>query len=99
MLFGPVAQREPIVSVPDTLHPSRSVNEGKQAHVVIIVFTSAAAAYGASAELKRLYTAQTWGEIDVRRVGDHAEMTLPPHSWRDPQLREIIRRFGGVQAG
>jgi hypothetical protein len=67
--------------------------------VVIIVFTSAASAYGASAELKRLYTAQTWGEIEVRRVGDHAEMTLPPHSWRDPQLREIIRRFGGVQAG
>jgi len=62
--------------------------------VVIIVFGSASAAYGASAELKRLYTAQTWGDIEVRRVGDHAEMTLPPHSWRDPQLREIIRRSG-----
>jgi hypothetical protein len=67
--------------------------------VVIIVFSSASAAYGASAELKRLYTAQTWGDIEVRRVGDHAEMRLPPHSWRDPQLREIIRRFGGTQAG
>jgi hypothetical protein len=67
--------------------------------VVIVTFTSAAAAYGAAAELKRLYTAQTWGEIEVRRVGDRAEMTLPPHSWRDQQLREIIRRFGGVQAG
>ena len=50
-----------------------------QAHVVIIVFTTAAAAYGAAAELKRLYTAQTWGEIEVRRVGEHAQMTLPPH--------------------
>ena len=70
-----------------------------QAHVVIIVFTTASAAYGAAAELKRLYTAQTWGEIEVRRIGEHAQMTLPPHSWRDPQLKEIIRRFGGVQAG
>jgi len=67
--------------------------------MVIIVFSSASSAYGAAAELKRLYTAQTWGEIEVRRVGEHAQMTLPPHSWRDPQLREIIRRFGGVQAG
>jgi hypothetical protein len=67
--------------------------------MVIIVFNAAANAYGAAAELKRLYTAQTWGEIEVRRVGEHAEMTLPSHSWRDPQLREIIRRFGGVQAG
>ena len=67
--------------------------------MVIIVFTSASDAYGAAAELKRLYTAQTWGDIEVRRVGDHAQMTLPSHSWRDPQLREIIRRFGGVQAG
>jgi hypothetical protein len=67
--------------------------------MVIIVFTSASSAYGAAAELKRLYTARTWGEIEVRRVGDHAQMTLPPHSWRDAQLREIIRRFGGVQAG
>lgn len=67
--------------------------------VVIIVFPSASAAYAAAAELKRLYTAQTWGAIEVRPVGEHAEMTLPPHSWRDPQLREILRRFGGVQAG
>ena len=41
----------------------------------------------------------TWGDIEVRRVGERAQMTLPAHSWRDPQLREIIRRFGGVQAG
>jgi hypothetical protein len=67
--------------------------------VVTIAFDSAAAAYGAAAELKRLYTAQTWGEIQVRRVGDRAEMTLPPHTWRDPQLREILRRFGGTQSG
>jgi hypothetical protein len=67
--------------------------------VVIIAFPSAASAYGAAAELKRLYTAQTWGEIQVRRVGERAEMTLPPHTWRDPQLREIIRRFGGNQSG
>lgn len=86
--------------VPDTPDPSRSrQTKGHQAHMVIIVFTSASSAYGAAAELKRLYTAQTWGDIEVRRVGDHAQMTLPPHSWRDPQLREIIRRFGGVQAG
>ena len=67
--------------------------------MVIIAFQSTTAAYGAASELKRLYTAQTWGDIEVRRVGDRAEMTLPPHSWRDPQLREIIRRFGGVQSG
>lgn len=67
--------------------------------MVIIVFIAASNAYGAAAELKRLYTAQTWGEIEVRRVGERAEMTLPAHTWRDPQLREIIRRFGGVQAG
>jgi hypothetical protein len=66
---------------------------------VIIAFRTATSAYGAAAELKRLYTAQTWGEIEVRRVGERAEMTLPTHSWRDPQLREIIRRFGGVQSG
>jgi hypothetical protein len=73
--------------------------EGEQVSVVIIVFVAAASAYAAAAEVKRLYTAQTWGDIEVRRVGERAEMTLPPHSWRDPQLREIIRRFGGVQAG
>ena len=67
--------------------------------VVIIAFESSAAAYRAAAELKRLYTAQTWGDIEVRRVGDRAEMTLPPHTWRDPQLREILHRFGGTQAG
>ncbi len=67
--------------------------------VVIITFDTASAAYGAASELKRLYTAQTWGEIEVRRVGDRAEMLLPPHSWRDSQLREIVRRFGGVQTG
>ena len=66
---------------------------------VIVTFPTAAAAYAASSELKRLYTAQTWGEIEVRRVGEHAEMLLPPHSWRDPRLREVIRRFGGSQAG
>jgi len=71
----------------------------KAVAVVTIVFSSASAAYGAAAELKRLYTAQTWGEIEVRRVGERAEMTLPPHTWRDPQLRAIIRRFGGVQTG
>jgi hypothetical protein len=67
--------------------------------LVIIAFETTSAAYGAASELKRLYTAQTWGEIEVRRVGERAEMTLPPHSWRDPQLREIIRRFGGTQNG
>jgi hypothetical protein len=67
--------------------------------VVIIEFPSPQEAYAAAAELKRLYTAQTWGEIEVRRVGERAEMTLPVHTWRDPQLREIIRRFGGTQAG
>ena len=66
---------------------------------VTIVFPTASSAYAAASELKRLYTAQTWGEIEVRRVGEHAQMTLPHHSWRDPQLKEIIRRFGGVQAG
>jgi len=73
--------------------------EGELVSVVIIVFLAATNAYAAAAEVKRLYTAQTWGDIEVRRVGERAEMTLPPHSWRDPQLREIIRRFGGVQAG
>ena len=34
--------------------------------MVIIVFVAAANAYGAAAELKRLYTAQTWGDIEVR---------------------------------
>ena len=67
--------------------------------MIMVAFVTAAAAFGAAAELKRLYTAQTWGEIEVKRVGDRAEMTLPPHSWRDPQVREIIRRFGGVQSG
>jgi hypothetical protein len=66
---------------------------------ITIVFSSASAAYAAASELKRLYTAQTWGEIEVRRVGEHAEMTLPPHRWREPQLRDVIRRFGGTQAG
>lgn len=66
---------------------------------VTIVFPTASAGYAAASELKRLYTAQTWGEIEVRRVGDHGEMTLPPHRWREPQLREVIRRFGGSQTG
>ena len=66
---------------------------------ITIVFSSASAAYAAASELKRLYTAQTWGEIEVRKVGEHAEMTLPPHRWREPQLRDVIRRFGGTQAG
>lgn len=67
--------------------------------MIIVTFGSPADAYGAAAELKRLYTAQTWGDIEVRKVGDRAEMLLPPHSWRDAQLREIVRRFGGVQTG
>lgn len=64
---------------------------------ITVVFPTSAAAYAAASELKRLYTAQTWGEIEVRRVGEHAEMSLPPHRWRDPQLRDVIRRFGGTQ--
>lgn len=66
---------------------------------ITIAFPTAAAAYAASSELKRLYTARTWGEIEVRRVGDHAEMIVPPHRWREPELRDVIRRFGGTPTG
>ena len=80
-------------------HPGRRIEGESRVAVVIIEFPSSQEAYAAAAELKRLYTAQTWGDIEVRRTGDRAQMTLPPHSWRDPQLREIVRRFGGHQTG
>ena len=54
--------------------------------MVIIVFTTASSAYGAAAELKRLYTAQTWGEIEVRRVGDHPS---PPRTPSGVRLQEV----------
>lgn len=65
---------------------------------IIVIFATPAEAYQAASEIKRLYTAVTWGDIEVRRLGERAEMTVPPTAWRDPRLRELLQRFGGTRS-
>lgn len=60
---------------------------------VVVLFSSLAAAHRCLAELKRLHSAQTWGDISVRPLGDRAELEVPATAW--PTVRQTVTRFGG----
>lgn len=60
---------------------------------VVVLFDSPPVANRCLAELKRLHTAQTWGDVRVRPLGDRAEMEVPAPIW--PQIRATVRQYGG----
>jgi hypothetical protein len=60
---------------------------------VVVLFNDTPAANRCLAELKRLHSAQTWGELRVRPLGEHAELEVPSAVW--PQIRHTIGQFGG----
>jgi hypothetical protein len=60
---------------------------------VTVLFESATAANRCLAELKRLHSAPTWGDIRVRPLGEHAEMEVPATSWTS--CRRTVESFGG----
>ncbi len=60
---------------------------------VTVLFKSTAEANRCLAEIKRLHSAPTWGDIRVRPLGEHAEMEVPVGVW--PTCRQTIGSFGG----
>jgi hypothetical protein len=60
---------------------------------VVVLFTNTPAANRCLAELKRLHSAQTWGELRVRPLGEHAELEVPATVW--PLIRQTVGQFGG----
>ena len=58
-----------------------------------VLFESASAANRCLAELKRLHSARTWGDIHVRPLGERAEMELRASLWST--CRATIESFGG----
>jgi len=64
----------------------------------VIVFSTAKAAYAAMSEIKRLFSAGTWGELRVERDRDEARLLVPNDVWRSARLRELISRYGGSLA-
>jgi len=60
---------------------------------VVVLFASLPVANRCVAELKRVYSAQTWGDLRVRPMGDRAELEVPASIW--PQIRPIVGQFGG----
>jgi hypothetical protein len=60
---------------------------------VTILFDSGPAANRCLAEIKRLHSAQTWGDIRVRPLGERAEMEVPAAVWAT--CRPTVESFGG----
>jgi hypothetical protein len=60
---------------------------------VVVLFASTPLANRCLAELKRLHSAQTWGDLRVRPLGEHAELEVPASVW--PQIRQTVGQFGG----
>jgi hypothetical protein len=65
---------------------------------VVVLFATVGAAYRCMSEIRRLHSANTWGDFQVERVGNRAELRIPGSSW-NAEIRDLVRRFGGqVQA-
>jgi hypothetical protein len=62
---------------------------------LVIAFTTATAAYAAMSEIKRLFSASTWGDLRVERDRGAARLVVPRDVWRSAQLRELVSRYGG----
>lgn len=60
---------------------------------VLVLFPDAPGANRCLAELKRLHSAQTWGELRIRPLGEHAELEVPASIW--PQIRQTVGQYGG----
>jgi hypothetical protein len=60
---------------------------------VVVLFASLPIANRCLAEVKRQYSAQTWGELRVRPLGEHAELEVPASVW--PQIRQTVGQYGG----
>lgn len=58
-----------------------------------VLFQTVPAANRCLAELKRLHSAPTWGDIQVRPLGDRAEMEVPAEVWST--CRRTVESFGG----
>ncbi len=63
---------------------------------VVIRFVSTRSAFACTAELRRLYTAATWGPIRVVRTAAGAELHLPEQEYG--QVRELLERYGGSES-
>jgi len=62
---------------------------------LVIAFTTAAAAYAAMSEIKRLFGSSTWGDLRVERDRGAAHLLVPIAVWRSARLRELVSRYGG----
>jgi hypothetical protein len=71
----------------------RARDGGVVSAAVVVVFANAPVANRCLAELKRLHTARTWGDVHLRPLGDRAEMEVPATVW--PDVRGTVTQFGG----
>ena len=60
---------------------------------IVVTFATLTAAYACLAEIKRLYDAHVWLDVQLVRRADQPEVRVSARHW--PQVRPIIRRFGG----
>lgn len=64
--------------------------------MVVVSFATLAAAYACLAEIKRLYDAHVWLEVELIRRDDNPQVRVSARRW--PEVRPIVRRFGGELA-
>ena len=63
---------------------------------IVVTFATLPDAYACLAEIRRLFDAHVWLEVEVVRRSEPATVRVSARRW--PQVRSIMRRFGGRTA-
>ena len=74
-----------------TVDPKRSSEP--PAVSVVVTFATLPDAYACLAEIRRLFDAHVWLEVEIVRRTEPATVRVSARRW--PHVRSIIRRFGG----
>ena len=64
---------------------------------IVVTFATLSAAYACLAEIRRLFDAHVWLEVEVVHRAEPAAVRVSARRW--PEVRGIIQRFGGRTAG